>query len=72
MKNFFIFLVFAFWSSMSQACPNCAGSTVAETEDYTFLILGGFIVLTYIPFYLLFKRAYKSQAVILKPKDTQS
>jgi len=40
------------------ACPNCAGSENAA-DKYTVYILSAFIVLTYVPFYLLFKMASK-------------
>lgn len=40
------------------ACPNCAGSDNAQ-DKYTVYILAGFIILTYIPFYLLYKTAFK-------------
>lgn len=40
------------------ACPNCAGSENAS-DKYTVYILGIFVLLIYIPFYLLFKLAFK-------------
>ena len=46
-------------SQVLLACPNCAGSENAQ-DKYTVYILAAFIVLSYIPFYLLFKMASKS------------
>lgn len=46
-------------SQLILACPNCAGSENAQ-DKYTVYILAAFIVLTYIPFYLLFKMASKN------------
>lgn len=40
------------------ACPNCAGSENAQ-DKYTVYVLSAFIILIYIPFYLLFKMAFK-------------
>lgn len=42
------------------ACPNChVGVSDDAKPPYTLMILGAFIVLTYIPFYILFKAAKK-------------
>jgi hypothetical protein len=44
------------------ACPACAGGSPGaklNQPPYTIIILGCFIVLTYIPFYLLFRAAKK-------------
>lgn len=43
------------------ACPACAGGSPGEASKfpYTLVILSTFILLTYIPFYLLFRAAKK-------------
>ena len=53
--------------SFVMACPNCAGSTNGK-DKYTVAILGIFILLTYVPFYILFNLAKKSriQSSVLK------
>ena len=56
--NKLLFLLTIFAGQVLVACPNCAGSENAQ-DKYTVYILAGFIVLTYIPFYLLFKLATK-------------
>lgn len=56
---FKIFLTFMV-SSTVWACPNCAGSP-SSFDKYTVYILAGFIVLTYIPFYIIFKMANKNK-----------
>jgi hypothetical protein len=47
--------------SLVMACPNCAGSANGK-DKYTVAILGIFILLTYIPFYILFNLAKKSRS----------
>jgi len=42
------------------ACPNCnTGVADANKPPYTIIILGLFIALTYVPFYILFRAAKK-------------
>jgi hypothetical protein len=41
------------------ACPNCHASINNGKPPYTIIILGVFILVTYIPFYLLFRAAKK-------------
>lgn len=51
----FLLLPMAVW-----ACPNChVGVNEDSRPPYTLMILGGFIILTYVPFYILFKAAKK-------------
>ena len=51
MKNW-LFTIFAFCLSVSAwACPGCAGGAADGKSMNTVLILGIFILLTYIPFY---------------------
>lgn len=42
------------------ACPNCnTALTEGNRPPYTLIILGVFIALTYIPFYIIFRAAKK-------------
>jgi hypothetical protein len=42
------------------ACPNCHSAVSdANKPPYTIIILGIFICLTYVPFYILFRAAKK-------------
>ena len=45
--------------SAAWACPGCAGSMGTNKDKYTVYILMGFIALTYIPFFVLYKMIYK-------------
>jgi hypothetical protein len=59
MRNFFTFLFFLLPMTVL-ACPNCHTSVSDESKPpYTLIILGLFIVVTYIPFYVLFSAAKK-------------
>ncbi len=60
MIKFFVIILSYFPMSLL-ACPACAGGDVGSGSKtpYTMIILGCFIVLTYIPFYLLFRAAKK-------------
>ncbi len=51
-----MFVSFAAW-----ACPGCdsAAATKAGQPPWTLYILGGFVLSTYIPFYILFRSAKK-------------
>ncbi len=53
---FFLFLT----AAEVMACPYCAGASDASDKN-TWWILAVFIALTYIPFYLLFKKAFKKR-----------
>ena len=47
----FIFILsFSVW-----ACPTCAGSANNDADNNTVIILGVFIILSYIPGYLVFR-----------------
>jgi hypothetical protein len=55
---------------LALACPGCnddfsSVNNSVQPPPYNFMILGGFIVSTYVPFYLLFRAAKKYE-----PKDT--
>ncbi len=54
-------LCFLFASAAALACPYCAGSTGNEGDQYIVYVLGGFILLTYIPFYILFRLTKKKK-----------
>lgn len=46
---------------MVMACPSCMGSMDDPKSGNLVYILGGFIVLTYIPFYLIYKTIIKNR-----------
>lgn len=58
MKTILLLVIFLVLPTLSMACPNCAGSNNAQ-DKYTVYILASFILLTYIPFYLIYKTATK-------------
>ena len=41
------------------ACPMCAGSNDSQVDQYIIYALGGFILLTYIPFFIMYKISRK-------------
>jgi hypothetical protein len=55
MKNILFIFIFSFLSFAAWACPGCAGGSADNKSMNTIWILGIFIVLTYIPFYLLYR-----------------
>ena len=60
MKPNWIFLILLLvLSSSALACPFCGGASVSENNQYTVYWLAGFIILTYIPFYLMYRLAKK-------------
>lgn len=46
---------------VSMACPGCIGSMGNEKMGNIVPILAGFILLTYIPFYLIYKTIIKNR-----------
>lgn len=50
-----------FSTQFALACPMCAGSDLNPADKYLVHILGGFIILTYIPFFLLYKMVIKNR-----------
>lgn len=52
------FINFSIW-----ACPACAGSMQNESDKYIVVALGVFILLTYIPFYILYSTIIKNRNV---------
>ena len=58
MKNFLTVLFLWGLTLSAWSCPNCAGGTVNDGKPpWTIIILGIFIVLIYIPFFILFRAA---------------
>jgi hypothetical protein len=47
------------WPVAALACPNCHAALNDGKPPYTVIILGIFILVTYIPFYILFSAAKK-------------
>ena len=59
-KLFLFFILFLCQVNL-WACPTCAGSGNNKADVNTVIILGCFIILTYIPFYLIFRLIKKYQ-----------
>lgn len=60
MKLFFGLVLF--WiSQLTLACPGCAGSMDNPNDMKVVWILCGFILLIYIPFFLIYKTILKHQ-----------
>ncbi|MBY0515942.1 MAG: hypothetical protein K2P81_03465 [Bacteriovoracaceae bacterium] len=57
MKKILAVLFMMLVSVSALACPYCQGA--AKKPPYTLYIIGGFVLLTYVPFYLLFRSAKK-------------
>lgn len=55
---FFLMLNFNLW-----ACPSCAGSMQNESDKWIVVALGVFVLLTYIPFYILYSTIIKNRNV---------
>jgi hypothetical protein len=56
--NKFLTVLFLLVPVSVWACPNCnTGLGDANKPPYTLIILGIFVALTYVPFYLLFRAA---------------
>ena len=60
MKLFFL-IYFLLFSHALWACPMCSGSASNPGDQYLVYILAGFILLTYIPFYILYRMVYKNR-----------
>ena len=62
MNKFLLLAIISFLPATVLACPACAGGNPGadvSKPPYTLIILSTFIVLTYIPFYFLFRAAKK-------------
>jgi hypothetical protein len=55
----FLYLI----SQVIYACPTCVGSGNNPKAGYITYILSGFIVLTYIPFFLIYRTIIKHRNV---------
>jgi hypothetical protein len=60
MLKIFLSIYVFFISGSASACPNCAGSADGR-DQYTLIILGLFVLLTYIPFALFYRMAKKTK-----------
>lgn len=56
-----ISLFFIFMSDVLLACPTCMGSDPNSNDSRVVYILSGFILLTYIPFYFIYKTIIKNR-----------
>ena len=61
--KFFLLLASIFTQVNLWACPTCAGSGNNKADVNTVIILACFIVLTYVPFYLIFRLIKKYQHI---------
>ena len=52
-------LVFTLYCELIFACPTCIGSGNNPKASNIVYILGGFIVLTYVPFYIIYSMIIK-------------
>ncbi len=59
MKKYLSIVLFLMAAEV-MACPYCAGASDASDKN-TWWILAVFIAATYIPFYLLFRKAFKKR-----------
>ncbi len=62
MIKFLLLVIISLFPMFALACPACAGGNPGADgtkPPYTLIILGIFILLTYIPFYFLFRAAKK-------------
>jgi hypothetical protein len=57
------------FSSAVLACPGCAGSMDDPLAGNVVYILGVFILLTYIPFYLIYRTIIKHRNANALPQD---
>lgn len=61
MKIFFVLALFLLAWGEAFACPMCAGAKGNEGSQYLVYILMGFIALTYIPFYFIYRMIIKNR-----------
>lgn len=52
-----------FYSSLSLACPYCVGTTQGGKDENTTLILSGFILSMYIPYFIILRLIKKQKAL---------
>ncbi|EQC52667.1 hypothetical protein [Bacteriovorax sp. DB6_IX] len=65
----FIILIAILLVDYAFACPGCAGSMGNPKDTRLVYILAGFIVLTYIPFYILYRTIIKNRNLNLTPTE---
>lgn len=53
------------------SCPSCMGSVNDPKSGNIVWILGGFILLTYIPFYLIYKTIFKNRNINQIPQANE-
>lgn len=59
--NVFLSILFYIIPSLAAACVGCAGS-MDNPRDLTYIyVLGGFILLIYIPFYIIYRTIKKNE-----------
>lgn len=61
MKKLFVLALVLFAMGEAFACPMCAGAKGNEGSQYLVYILMGFIALTYIPFYFIYRTIIKNR-----------
>ena len=55
-------LVSILYSSLALACPYCVGTSQGGKDQNTTLILGGFILSMYIPYFIILRLIKKQKA----------
>lgn len=58
-----LFLFSSFFVTDLLACPYCAGNTQGGKDSNTTLVLAGFILLIYIPFFIIYRMVKKQRAL---------
>lgn len=61
MKKFFLSLGLFLVSFSLWACPYCAGNSQGGKDSNTTLVIGGFILVCYIPYYIFFRLIKKGR-----------
>ena len=64
--NLTILFVMILSSSALFACPMCGGAGEVEKDQYTTFVLAGFILMTYIPYLVIFRLIKKFH----RPKES--
>ena len=61
LSNIYKILLISFLSLSTYACPGCAGSMEDPKNNYIVAALCIFVLLTYIPFYLIYRTIIKNR-----------
>jgi hypothetical protein len=69
MRAVLLFVTLLLFADYVLACPGCAGSMGNEKDARLVYILAGFIVLTYVPFYVLYRTIVKNRDLNLTPSS---